>query len=123
MFTVAETVTGEVQIWAVPRSSYAPKDAPPFSYQLHAGTIPYQEGAVKVCSHHITLEVPAGINLLQAALDTLESAKVAAHETYINKCRELDKQIQNLRQLTHQPSAEPREVTGEVLPFDDDTPF
>lgn len=121
MFTVAESVTGEVQIWAVPRSSYAPKDAPPFSYQLHAGTIPYQDGSVKVCTHTVTLQVPAGVNLLQAALDTLEDAKVKAREAYMEKIRNLDIQIQSLRQLTHQP--EPREVVGEVLPFDDDVPF
>lgn len=123
MFTVSESVTGEVQIWAVPRSSYAPKDAPPFSYQLHAGTMPYQKGAVKVSTQEVTLTVPAGVNLLQAALDTLEDAKKKALETYVEQCKELDEQIQNLRQLTHQPSAEPREVTGEVLNFDDDTPF
>lgn len=119
MFTVSESVTGEVQIWAVPRSSYAPKDAPPFSYQLHAGTIPYQDGSVKICTHTVTLEVPAGVNLLQAALDTLEDAKVKAREAYMEKVRSLDVQIQNLRQLTHQP--EPRDVVGEVLPPDEDS--
>ena len=123
MFTVSESVTGKVEIWAIPRSQWADKSEPPFSYKLYAGTSPYQEGAVKVSTQEITLSVPAGVNLLQAALDTLEEAKVRAHEAYITKCMELDQQIQNLRQLTHQPSAEPREVVGEVLTLDDDIPF
>jgi hypothetical protein len=123
MFTVSESVTDKVEIWAIPRSQWADKSEPPFSYRLYAGTSPYQEGAVKVSTQEVTLSVPAGINLLQAALDTLEEAKVRAHEAYITKCMELDQQIQSLRQLSYQPSAEPREVTGEVLTFDDDTPL
>lgn len=121
MFTVSESVTDKIEIWAIPRYQWADKSEPPFSYHLYAGTTPYQEGAVKVSTQEVTLSVPAGINLLQAALDTLEDAKVRAREAYMEKVRSLDVQIQNLRQLTHQP--EPRDVVGEVIPFDDDTPF
>ena len=123
MFTVSESVTGKVEIWAVPRSQWADPSDPAFSYQLCAGTMPYQKGAVKVSTQEVTLTVPAGVNLLQAALDTLEDAKKKALETYVEQCKELDEQIKNLRQLSYQPSAEPREVTGEVIPFDDDPLF
>lgn len=130
MYTVSESVTGKVDIWAIPRSEWAPKDNPPFSYALYTGTVPYQDGAVKVHSYDVTLEVPAGINLLQAAMDTLEDAKVKARETYMEQIRKLDQQIKNLQMITHQP--EPKDVVGEFIPappapdlnmFDDDIPF
>lgn len=130
MFTKAEAVNATVQIWAIPRQSWQSKDEPPFKYQVYCGTTPYQDGAVKVADVPVTVHVPEGINLLQAAMETLEDAKVKARQTYIDQCAKIDKQMEGLRQLTYQP--EPDVLDGEVevvapvggVPtFNDDEPF
>lgn len=129
MFTKYEKVEATAQIWAIPRQSWEPAENPPFSYRLYCNGSPYTDGAVKVADAPISAFVPEGINLLQAALETLEDAKVKARQTYIEQCAKIDKQIEGLRQLTYQaPSAESVELQGEVLPpdspvFDDDIPF
>lgn len=104
MFTKNESVTGDISIWAVPRQSWESEDAPPFHYSLYSsGRYPYQEGSVKVTTVSVTLQVPAGINLLQAAIETLEEAKDQAHKTYLEKVNHIDKQIKSLQMLTYQP--------------------
>lgn len=96
MYTKSEQVTGEVEIWAVPRQLWDPKDAPPFKYQIGRS---YYTGEVKVVTHQVTLEVPAGVNLYMAALETLEGAKAEAFKAYQQKAAEVDRQIAELRLL------------------------
>lgn len=96
MYTKNEEVTGTVQIWAVPRQSWALPDSPPFTYQIGRS---YYVGEVKVSEHKVTLQVPEGINLFLAAMDTLESAKQDAFKEYQNKAKAIDEQINAMRLL------------------------
>lgn len=114
MFTKSESITGNICIWAIPRQSWESKEAPPFSYRLYSeGANPYIDGSVKVTTIPVTLSVPAGINLLQAAMETLEDAKVQARKTYMEAVHRLDEQIKGLQMLTHQP--EPATHEGELI--------
>ena len=106
MLTKNEPVVGEVQIWAVPRSKYYMNENPtasPFEYQLHTRD-PWTTGAVRVCTHEVTLQVPAGINLLAAAVETLEAKIKEAEATFIRTKLELQEQINNLLMLSYSPA-------------------
>lgn len=106
MLTKNESVVGEVQIWAVPRSKYYMEQHPsesPFEYQLHTRD-PWTTGAVRVCAHEVTLQVPAGVNLLAAAVETLEAKIKEAEATYLRTKLELQEQINNLLMLSHSPA-------------------
>lgn len=96
MYTKEEQVTGEVEIWAVPRQGWDSKDAPPFKYQIGRS---YYTGEVKVVTHQVTLDVPAGVNLYLAAMETLEAAKAEAFKEYQNKAAAIDEQIKAMLQL------------------------
>lgn len=101
MFTKKEPVTGSVYIWAIPSSQWARENdptTPPFRYELHTGN-PWQNGAVRVSEHEVTLIVPPGVNLLAAAVETLEARKKEAMDTYARTVKELDDQIRGLLML------------------------
>lgn len=96
MFTKHAQVKGTVEIWARPRQSWDEKGEDPFVYQLGRT---YLLGEVKVVEHTVTLDVPEGINLFEAALDTLEAQKSEIQaEADANKAQ-VDQQIQSLRLL------------------------
>lgn len=102
MFTKSEAVTGTVYIWALPCTRYEMEEDPnrfPFKYELHTNT-PWQAGAVRVSEHTVTLTTPAGINLLTAALETLEAKKKEAFDYYARQVAELDKEIKQLMLLS-----------------------
>lgn len=119
MYTKSEQVTGEVEIWAVPRQAWDPKDAPPFKYQIGRS---YYTGEVKVVTHQVTLEVPAGVNLYMAAMETLESAKNEAFKEYQQKAAEVDRQIAELRLLAAPTPAPVYEADDIVLSAEVDVP-
>lgn len=97
MYTKTEQVTGEVEIWAIPRQAWQDPTDPPFRYQIGRSYI--HTGEVKVSTHEVTLTLPAGVNLYLAAMDTLETAKADAFKEYQKKAEEIDKQIKSLLQL------------------------
>lgn len=76
MITEHETLEFETHIWAVPTSDYAREldpTTPMFTYELYNHTQRcWTQGAVKVAPATVTATVPAGVNLVQAALDTLQ---------------------------------------------------
>lgn len=102
MLTTKEPVTGTVYVWAIPRSKYdleSNPDATPFRYEICTNT-PWQNGAVRVSEHEVTLTVPAGVNLLAAALETLELKKKEAFDSYARQVRQIDEQIAGLLMLS-----------------------
>lgn len=102
MLTKKEPVTGNVYVWAIPQSKYALEQdstLPPFRYEIHTGS-PWQNGAVRVSEHEVTLTVPAGVNLLAAALETLELKKKEAFEAYAREVKQIDEQIAGLMLLS-----------------------
>lgn len=111
IMTEATDVEGEVSIWAIPRR-YPSEDNPqPFDYKII--NYAYEQGAVKVVTHNIKLPVPAGINLFEKALDTLEAAKETAHQAYMEQIRNIDEQIQQLQLIGYTPPAQRADI---VLP-------
>jgi hypothetical protein len=122
MYTKSEQVTGEVEIWAIPRQAWQDPTDPPFRYQIGRSYI--HTGEVKVSTHEVTLTMPAGVNLYLAAMETLETAKADAFKVYQNKAEEIDKQIKAMLQLAgpgtyghgDEPAAyEPHDLDGTVL--------
>jgi hypothetical protein len=112
IYSKAEDVTGTVQIWAVPRNHWE-DTGPPFTYRLGES---YRVGEVMVCEHEITLAVPAGINLIGKAVETLENKRKAAFEKYCELAKELQEKINYLLLLGGPlPDDTAIEGTAEVL--------
>jgi hypothetical protein len=104
--TKAEPVTGDIDIWAVPRSQYADKNDPPWHYELRAGSRCWTTGAVLVNTVPVTLTVPAGLNLVSKAIETLKKEKAEKYDSYLKEIADLDQQIEQLQMLTYQPEEE-----------------
>lgn len=103
MITKKQPVTGEVHIWAVPRQSYeiSPESPELFTYEItQSSSHHWRNGAVKVSSHTINLEVPEGINLLERAIITLEEAKAERFRVYQQEAAEIQKQMDSLLLLS-----------------------
>jgi|19_taG_2_1085344.scaffolds.fasta_scaffold03972_2 hypothetical protein len=105
MKTTKQDVVGEVCIWAVPRTEWEisqSEDKKPFHLELYCSNDePYREAAVQLYAEEVVLTCPAGIDMVQAAVDTLHGVKekeVKAHATRMN---ELDDRIAALLRLTH----------------------
>lgn len=96
MFTKAELITGTIEIWARPRKFYDTEGDSPFIYELRR---PYEDGEVKVATHEVSLAVPAGVNLVEAALETLKAKKTEIQAKADDEMAKVDKQIQSLRLL------------------------
>lgn len=119
IFTKGETKRETMDIWAIPRDArYYTRDEiqqGPFEYSLRrVGDIPWSAGAVKVNTIEVGYTIPAGINLLQKAIETLEEKKSKAYEDYLDNVRELDAQINQLKLLAP-PQAEEGSIEGEVV--------
>ncbi len=95
-------VKGDISIWAVPRRGAEP-DEDPFEYELFTeGNKPWRDGAVKVNTLPVTLMVPAGLNLVQKAVETLKEAQNEILKDANEKVAELEARIGELALLTHQ---------------------
>jgi len=105
MKTTEENVVGEVSIWAVPRTEWEIKqsdDKKFFHLELYSQNLePYREGAVQLCTEEVTLTCPAGIDMVQAAVDTLHGVKEKVEQDHATRIDELDKQIAGLLRLSH----------------------
>lgn len=125
MYTSNEAARGKVAVWAVPKYSWEleaelrenPNTTPrPFKYALYAGTKPWQDGAVQVVEREVSIVVPAGINLVEKAVETLEEAKRELYVETQEKINKLDARIQELRLLAFIPdpgtSSVPEAVPG-----------
>jgi hypothetical protein len=109
MKTKREVVVQEACIWAVPvqewqRDQYPEGQA--FYYSIYAGASPYQSGSVNVCTIEVSGMVPAGVNLLERAVATLEEKKATAYKNYMKEVAAADKQIQGLMLLGHDSSGD-----------------
>jgi hypothetical protein len=117
MKTKATVVTGDVSVWAVPRSAWQIErhpDEPPFEYALYAGdSEPWTTGSVKVYTEQRTIQVPDGIDLVSKAVETLQEAKEEARRECQEKLDKYDTQIRSLLLLTG-PS-DPDALEGELV--------
>lgn len=118
MKSTAQAVTGTVYVWAVPKNpNYDDLSEGPFKYETSSsGSYHWKPGAVCVFEQEVTINVPAGIDMISMAFKTLEAAKVQAQVYYNQRIMEIDKQISQLLMLTHQPepSSEPEFIPAEV---------
>lgn len=99
IYTKEERVSGEVAIWAIPNDGFG-DDKRPFKYELHTGRC-WITGAVQVTSYQVSLSVPAGINLVEMALRTIEDAKKSKWDEYLREVKDLDEQKQRLLLLVY----------------------
>lgn len=104
MLTKQTDVVGQISIWAVPKSNPEPGEEP-FEYELYSEyASPWKQGAVKVNTLAVTLTVPAGLNLIQKAVETLKEAQDELRKECVEKVEKLEDRIKELALLTHQPS-------------------
>ena len=117
MKTTSKTVSGPISIWAVPRTDWeveSSDDNELFDLELYSGDIkPYREGAVHIHTEAVNVECPAGIDMVQAAVDTLHDAKEREATQYAARIGDLNKKIAALLRLSHTPSDE----DGNVIPI------
>ena len=95
-------------------------DGGPFKYEItNSGSYHWKSGAVCVYEQDVTVDVPAGIDLISKAFDTLNAAKVQAQVDYNQRIMDIDKQIHQLLMLTHQPEPQPEDndhdLVGELI--------
>jgi hypothetical protein len=105
--TEHERISGEVEVWAVPVDQYTAEETGRlFEYEIRTYRS-FDDGAVKVCTDTITVDVPGGINLIEKAIETLDE-KAAEHlKEYQEALKEIEHKKSQLLMLTH---IEPEEV-------------
>jgi len=106
ILTEAGTTSTTVGLWAVPVRNPEPREFP-FFYDLFGfGENPthWREGAVLIKKVPITAEIPAGIDLLQKALDTLDVQEVRALQEYSDKMEKIKGQRKVLTMFLPTPA-------------------
>lgn len=105
MKTVDELVEGKMQVWAIP-DKYPDEGEPPFRYVVRDNIgSPYQDGAVMVKEQDVTIRVPAGIDLLEKAIETLKGEIKTTRADAEVRVNNLQEQINNLLLLEHKTGA------------------
>ena len=124
MKTTNEVVKSTAYIWAVPKSEWLLKKEVeendgiiegicPFRYEITDDNSDYRSSAVLVHEFDIAGVVPAGIDLVLKAVETLRG-KIAEIQAEADKeVAELEKQIKNLALIEYKPQPEVIEVTAE----------
>ena len=105
MKTETTDVTQTIQIWAIPASAWRIEnypDDPPFTYAVRTDK-PYSDGCVMVFETEITLTVPEGIDLVQAAVATLNEAINEVNAQAAVSVADLREKIKGLQLLEYKP--------------------
>jgi hypothetical protein len=97
-YTKLTPITRLIKIWAIPKPFPEPGEEP-FTFEVRTDR-PWGTGAVMIHEEEITLEIPAGINLVAKAVETLEHAKREKTDEYIRDLKDLDKRIDDLKLLS-----------------------
>ena len=108
--TESQQVTGLISVWAVPKARWELEDELeagnlhpfPFRFILSTSHV-WTDGAVELTQKEVSIYLPEGIDLLQAAMDTLRRAKSQILAEAEKKCQEIDEQMQHLMMITYQP--------------------
>ena len=121
--TESQQVTGLISVWAVPKARWQLEEeisegnfSPfPFRFILSTSHV-WEDGAVELTQKEVSIYLPEGIDLLQAAMDTLRRAKSKILADAEKKCQEIDEQMQHLMMITYQPEpADEASLEGEIL--------
>ena len=106
--TTKREVTSTVGVWAYPKHEYdydKHEQVPTgeWAYELSTSPKIYRKGAVKGCEHEVTLVCPAGIDLVQSAVNTLRAEQDVIRKQKDEQIQELEFAVLQLLQLTYQP--------------------
>jgi hypothetical protein len=117
-YTKMTPITRTIKIWAIPNSFPEPGEDP-FTFEVRTDR-PWATGAVMIHEEDITVTIPAGINLIAKAVETLEHAKRETTDAYIRDLKDLDKRIDDLKLIGYTPSGPmgeggTDEISGELL--------
>ncbi len=135
-FTNKKQVTGEISVWAFPRTEWerdqAAKegDNSPFKYELRTDS-PYDDEAIKVCTDTITIRMPSGIDLLGKIIETLKEKKEHTKNIANIRIAALEEKMNSLLMLASPDNiGENKPIINLVDPIDpvdpvneDDIPF
>ena len=106
MLTKEKTITRKVHIFAIPIASHALEEGgDPFTYEVYPYENHYDENAVRVMEHEVTVTIPAGLNLVSLAIDTLESLKEKEETSYNIRVNALDSRIKDLLRISYDEEA------------------
>lgn len=101
IFTKHEVVPVELNLWAIPLNEYEKEDYPEgtlFRYTLYnTDNQPWREGAVMVQTQYHSFEVPAGVNLYEKAMETLETAKADVYKEAARQADRIQEKIDSLK--------------------------
>ena len=125
MKTTNEVVKGIAYIWAVPKTEWALKREVelndgvmdgicPFTYDITDSKSDWRNNTVLVHEFDIAGVVPAGIDLVLKAVETLRDKIVEIQAEADKKVAELEEQIKNLALIEFQPPL-PAEQEDESL--------
>lgn len=105
MKTEKTELTQSLKIWAIPQSKWHREhypDDPPFFFEIRTGKA-WEDGAVCVHEEEVALTIPAGIDLTQAGVATLQDAITETRADCEKKVGELQEKINSLLLLEHKP--------------------
>jgi hypothetical protein len=114
MKTKRTEVQAKIAIWAIP-NNYAEEGELPFTYTAMMGSgTPWQDGSVKVMAREELFVVPAGIDLLAKAIETLKGEIQKTRAEAASQVKKYEMQMESLLQLTYQPEGIVDDMTGLV---------
>lgn len=103
MKTKAETITQEVEIWARKPQWFRDEDtSQQFVYCVGR---PFETFEVMVCKTTVTYDIPEGVDLLSAAVDTLRAKQDEVRARAELEVNSIQKQINELLLIGHESSA------------------
>ena len=114
MKTAKTNVEGTCYIWAYPKTDYeisTELDAVagdmtkviPFKYVITSNSANWRDDAVLVHEFPVTGMVPAGVDLVKAAVETLRTEIQRVQKEAADKVLELEEKIKNLALIEYQP--------------------
>ena len=117
MKTKRTEVNCTLAIWAIPNSYKDEEGTLPFDYKVKLGNeTPWQDGSVKITESEQIVYVPAGIDLLEKAIETLKGEIQKTRADAQKTVEKYEKQMESLLQLTYDgvkddmTGLDPREV-------------
>ncbi len=105
--TTQESVTAEVAVWAIPRTEHeisTSDDGCPFNYELRL-TDAWQDGAIKLHEATVAVNLPAGIPLLDKAIETLKEAIEEERRESDKRVARMQARIDSLALIEYIPEA------------------
>lgn len=105
--TTQERVTAEVAVWAIPRTEHeisTSEDGCPFYYELRL-TDAWQDGAIKLHTSEVAVHLPAGIPLLERAIETLKEAIREEERESTRRINRMQARIDSLALIEYHPEA------------------